>query len=288
MICTNVVWSDLASDEVLDHDGQIGGINRLGEGHLEAGLQSAGPVLKTSLAPERYPRGVENALSPPLAHATNHALAVFTPPSSVDHHHNEPLSGRLCSDQIKGFGGGTGGDHVRAVLRKRRLKQFARIILIINHQNAHTREFSRTFDRSRRASSPAGRRGNGADRQHHFESRALVFASAYDLDRSAMQFDHVLDKSQAEAKATVPFRARLVGLSEAVKDKGQEIRANAFAGIAHGDADVRIYALQARFDTTSLWGELDGVGEQVPDHLLQAGGVAGDLTNFVGEISLYR
>jgi hypothetical protein len=28
----------LASDEVLDHDGQIGGINRLGDAHLEAGL----------------------------------------------------------------------------------------------------------------------------------------------------------------------------------------------------------------------------------------------------------
>src|SRR5215813_834331 len=278
----------LASDEVLDHDGQIGGINRLGEVHLEAGLQSADPVVNPSIGRERYRRSVEIALSLPLAHATNQAVAVFTRHYYVDHHHIEPLSGWLCSDQIKGFGGGTGGEHVRAVLRKRRLKQFARIIFVINHQHAHTREFSRTFDRSRRASSPAGRRGNGADRQHHFESRALVFASACGLGHSAMQFDHVLDKSQVEAKATVPFRARHVGLSEAVKDKGQEIRANAFAGIAHGDADVRIYALQARFDTTSLWGELDGVGEQVPDHLLQAGGVAGDLTNFVGEIGLYR
>src|SRR5262249_59755254 len=100
MICTNVVWSDLASDEVLDHDGQIGGINRLGEGHLEAGLQSADPVVNPSIARERYRRSVEIALSLPLAHATNQAVAVFTPHSYVDHHHIEPPSARLCNHHI--------------------------------------------------------------------------------------------------------------------------------------------------------------------------------------------
>src|SRR5262249_60587566 len=35
----------LASDEVLDHDGQIGGINRLCQGDLENGHNNAGPVV---------------------------------------------------------------------------------------------------------------------------------------------------------------------------------------------------------------------------------------------------
>src|SRR5215510_2007735 len=108
----------------------------------------------------------------------------------------------------------------------------------------------------------------------------MAFAPALGLDRSAMQLDQVFDESKAEAEAAVPSGARRVGLSEAVKDVRQEISADAFARVGHGDANVRIHALQARFDAASLRRELDGVGEQVPDHLLQAGGVTSDLTNF--------
>src|SRR5262245_46377334 len=103
-----------------------------------------------------------------------------------------------------------------------------------------------------------------------------------------MQLHQVFDKRQTEAEAAVPSGARCVGLPEAVKDKRQEIRADAFARVAHGDAYVRVYSFQARFDAAYLRGELDGVGEQVPDHLLQASGVAGDLADFGGEISLER
>src|SRR5262245_22788581 len=116
----------------------------------------------------------------------------------------------------------------------------------------------------------------------------MAFAPALGLDRSAMQLDQVFDESKAEAEAAVPSGARRVGLSEAVKDIRQEITADAFARVAHGDANVRVYALQERFDAASLRRELDRVGEQVPDHLLQARWVAGNLANFGGEISLER
>src|SRR5499426_464830 len=116
----------------------------------------------------------------------------------------------------------------------------------------------------------------------------MAFARALGLDRSAMQLDQVFDERQSKAESAVPSGARRVGLAEAFKDIGQEIRADAFARVAHGDANVRVHALQARFDAASLRGELDRVGEQVPDHLLQAGGVTGNRTNFGGEISLNR
>src|SRR5262245_29662444 len=116
----------------------------------------------------------------------------------------------------------------------------------------------------------------------------MAFARALGLDRSAMQLDQVFDERQSEAESAVPSGARRVGLSETVKDIRQEIRADAFARVAHGDANVRVYALQERFDAASLRGELDRVGEQVPDHLLQARRVAGNLANFAGEISLAR
>src|SRR5215468_8540496 len=229
---------------------------------------------------ERFRIGQKIALSLPLANATNQAVTVFTGHSKVGQQHIGPLPDWRCSDQIISFGGGTGGDHVRSVLRKRLLKQFARIILIIDHQHAHAREFPRTFD--------CNRRGDGAYWKHNFESRALAFARARSLNRSAMQLDQVFDERQAEAEAAIPFGARCVGLSEAVKDIGQEIRADAFPRVAHCNANVWVYALKAHFDATSLRGELDRVGEQVPNHLLQAGGVTGNRTNFGGEISLNR
>src|SRR5262249_22739633 len=104
--------------------------------------------------------------------------------------------------------------------------------------------------------------------KRNFESRALAFARACGLDCSAMQFDQVFDESQAESESAVPSGARRVGLSEAVEDIGQEIGADAFARVAHGDTNIRVRALQARFDAASLRSELDGVREQVPDHLL--------------------
>src|SRR5262245_20046411 len=103
-----------------------------------------------------------------------------------------------------------------------------------------------------------------------------------------MQLDQVFDESQSKAESAVPSGARRVGLAEADKDIGQEIMADAFARIAHCDANVRVNALQPRFDAASLRGELDGIGEQVPDHLLQANRVAGDLADFGGEVSLER
>src|SRR5262249_48040948 len=49
-----------------------------------------------------------------------------------------------------------------------------------------------------------------------------------------------------------------------------------------------VYSLQAHFDAASLRREFDRVGEQVPDYLLQAGGVASDLTDFGRKIGLDR
>src|SRR5262249_61660793 len=88
--------------------------------------------------------------------------------------------------------------------------------------------------------------------------------------------------------AAIPSCARCVGLSEPVKDIGHEIRWDAFTRVTYGDADVRVYALQARFDVTALWRELDRVGKQVPNHLLQADVVACDLSDFGWEVDLER
>ena len=76
----------------------------------------------------------------------------------------------------------------------------------------------------------------------------------------------------------VPPRGGGVGLAEAVEDVGEELGLDADAGVDDADLDVRVDPLQEDLDLAALGRELDGVGEEVPDDLLEAGGVAGDGT----------
>src|SRR5215813_11740578 len=55
-----------------------------------------------------------------------------------------------------------------------------------------------------------------------------------------------------------------------------------------GDLDVRVYAFQSDLDTAALIRELDGVREQVPNHLLQTVGIAGDLPDVTVEALVNR
>src|SRR5216684_532678 len=67
--------------------------------------------------------------------------------------------------------------------------------------------------------------------------------------------------------------APCIGLSETVKNQGKKVSAYALARVAHFYLHVGVYALQAHLDASSRRSELDGVREQVPDHLLQAIGI---------------
>jgi hypothetical protein len=91
-----------------------------------------------------------------------------------------------------------------------------------------------------------------------------------------VHLDHVTDDSQAEAQSTVLACRRTVSLSESIEDIGQEFRLNAHAGIRDGNLDVAFGPAQPCLDAPSLACELDGVGQQVPDHLLHAIGIAED------------
>ena len=68
-------------------------------------------------------------------------------------------------------------------------------------------------------------------------------------------------------------RARAVGLAEAVEHVGQEIGGDALPGVLHDDDRRRGGALQPHLDASAARRELDGVRQQVPDHLLQAVGI---------------
>src|SRR5207302_8504798 len=63
-------------------------------------------------------------------------------------------------------------------------------------------------------------------------------------------------------------------LSEALEDEREEAGTNAPARVAPDDHGPPVRQLDPDFDAAALGRELDGVREQVPDHLLQAAGVA--------------
>jgi hypothetical protein len=93
----------------------------------------------------------------------------------------------------------------------------------------------------------------------------------------------LLDDGQAQAQAVVPPRRAGVGLAEAVEDVGEEFGLDADAGVGDADLDVRVDPLEEHLHPAALGREFDGVGEEVPDDLLQAIGIGDDALRIGGE-----
>src|SRR3954466_11027771 len=106
-------------------------------------------------------------------------------------------------------------------------------------------------------------------RKPHGESSSLSFSFALGLHRSAVDLDEVPDDGEPEAKAAARASDRAVRLPEAIEDEAEEVAGDADARI--GDRHHRLGIFSPCLDDhLALHGELDRVGEQVPEHLLQA------------------
>ena len=81
---------------------------------------------------------------------------------------------------------------------------------------------------------------------------------------------------ETETEAAVSAADRRLALAEAVEHERQQVRPNALAGVRDGDPRHRVGPLQPDVHTTAHRRELDRVGEEVPDDLLQAIGVGRD------------
>ena len=92
-----------------------------------------------------------------------------------------------------------------------------------------------------------------------------------------MQLDQVAHDAEAEPEAAVRPRAGAVCLPEPLEDVRQELCADPLARIAHGELDVRLGAPEVDVDAPAFGRELDGIRQEVPDHLLEARGVARDV-----------
>ena len=90
------------------------------------------------------------------------------------------------------------------------------------------------------------------------------------VDGAVVDVDQVLDDGQPDAEPGEALAGAGLLLAEALEDLRQEFRADAAAAV--GDGDFVLIAVGARIHVDAPAGgrELDRVGEQVPDHLLQA------------------
>ena len=108
----------------------------------------------------------------------------------------------------------------------------------------------------------------------------MALAEALGMDGAAVQLDDVADDGQADAQAAVMSGAGGVSLAETIEDIGEELRIDADAVVGDFDLDIAALAGEADLDLAAAVGEFDGVGEEVPHHLLHAVGVAGHVVGF--------
>ena len=108
------------------------------------------------------------------------------------------------------------------------------------------------------------------------EGGALAVAGAERFHRAAVQLDQVAHDREPEPQAAVHTRGGGILLAEAVEDVGEEGRVDPRAGVGHVDGHAAVLPRQRDADAPAFGRELDRVGQQVPDDLLQPPRVAED------------
>ena len=167
---------------------------------------------------------------------------------------------------------GAGGRHdVSAGGSQDHAHQLARVGLVIDDEDAQPVESDGL------AIEPAARRlgrnrvrVRGGEGKVDGEDGSAALARALSIDVAAVQLDDVSHDGEAEPEPAVSAADRRLALSESVEDERKELAANALARVADRDPRHRVAALEPDIDAAARRRELDGVGEEVPDHLLQA------------------
>ena len=94
------------------------------------------------------------------------------------------------------------------------------------------------------------------------------------MDGAAVELDDVADDREAQPEPAVRPRGHALGLTESVEHVGKELGGDALPRVGHADLRLALHARQPHHDATAGRRELHGVGEEIPDHLLQAVGIA--------------
>ena len=115
------------------------------------------------------------------------------------------------------------------------------------------------------------------------KGRPLVFSETLHADASAVEFDDVACDGEAEAHAAMPADAAAVRLSKAIKDIRKESVFDSLSAVLHAKLRMKAGAMQTYPYIPAAGSELDRVAHEVPDHLLQAMGIAENQAVRLGE-----
>ncbi len=100
---------------------------------------------------------------------------------------------------------------------------------------------------------------------------------AHGPDAATVHLDKIAHYRQSQAEASFTARDARIRLAESLEDIREEVPVDADAGVCDAYCRRRCVALKRDNDPAAGRGELDGVGEKIPEDLLQSLGITGYL-----------
>src|SRR5439155_2666249 len=77
------------------------------------------------------------------------------------------------------------------------------------------------------------------------------------------------DDGETDSETAVDAGRGAVGLLKAIEDGGEELGGDSLPGVRHADLELRPGSIEAHLDLSLQGGELDRIGDEVPDDLLE-------------------
>ena len=243
---------------------------------LEPCRQQANPVFGADVTRER--NGGNTAavfhFTGPDSPDERKAILVRHPDIAHDHIRPERV------EEGQGLVRRSGGRHVRAGKLQEDREHRPSIVIVIDQNDTDAVEprgpvrcRCRVLD-----SAPFGitHRLGRENRQPHGEGGSQPSAWTFRLNGSAVPLDESPHDGEPEAEPALPPRGRGVCLTEALEDIREKLRVYALTRIGDSNLCARAGGGQRHLDMPTRGRELDRVGKEIREDLLQADRVAGD------------
>src|SRR5688572_27715239 len=106
------------------------------------------------------------------------------------------------------------------------------------------------------------------------KGRSAACAGTLHANRSTVKFHQALHDRKSKAETAIRPGGGGIGLPEPFENMRKKLRLDTDTRIGHNDFNERVHSLQQHLDISTLGRELDRIGKQIPDDLLQTVGVA--------------
>ncbi|MNV02306.1 hypothetical protein D3C71_925380 [compost metagenome] len=254
---------------------------------LEARRQRALAVVGPGQGGDRHRRQLAGLHADVLAQRAHQAVAVHAGHADIGQQHVDAGMAALVQQRQR-FAGRGRGSHFRALLLQQPAQVLQHFRLVLHRHQVQALERVRLdhLIADRATEYFAQRSAIGlrlVARQAHGEGGTVAVALAAGRDRAAVQLHQLLGDGQAQPEAAVAPGGGAIGLAEAAEQVAQELRGDAIAAVGDADRPVPAIAAQGHRHGAFGRGEFDRIGEQVPQHLLQARGIAEHQRRVVGQ-----